>query len=351
QFRYVTRLQVDTDLKLSGTFPDLLLTGNVRVAEGEVSPALGSVSMDTEVGPGAGQTGALVQIPVSPLDYELHFTAEENFWLRNRNASIKLKADILASQHEGQPQVAGEITTVAGTYTIFGRNFRIRYGSLQFQGQATIDPLLDINAERTIRGKVHQGEMGLVSMSGRGVGSTPVTGQQYEIDRNTFVLHIGNTLSDPQFEITVKDKDNRAIEPPLTPEQARTLVLVDQTYREFQQQSSLSQAKMLDQAANLALSQANPYIQEFTGIDEFRIESQLFGRTVSDLQEEERASAQVTVGEFLFETIFFSFSQDLIDPSARSVQIEYLIGRNSSIIGTTDSRGHFSVDFRYLIKY
>ena len=57
------------------------------------------------------------------------------------------------------------------------------------------------------------------------------------------------------------------------------------------------------------------------------------------------------MGEFLFESIFFSISQDIIDPSARSAQIEYLIDRNSSIISQTDSRGHFSVDYRYRIRY
>ena len=147
-------------------------------------------------------------------------------------------------------------------------------------GQATINPLLDINAERTLRGKVLRGDLSGTSLISQGTGRTQVAGEQYEIDRNTFYLHIGGTLNEPQFEITVKDIDDREIEPPLTPEQARTLVLVDQTYREFQQQSSLSQAKLLDQAANLALNQANPYIQEFTGFDEFSIESQLFDRTI-----------------------------------------------------------------------
>ncbi|MBN2290346.1 MAG: translocation/assembly module TamB domain-containing protein [Candidatus Glassbacteria bacterium] len=350
QFRYVTQLKVSTRLKLAGSLPDLLLTGEVRVLEGEVSPNFGQVA----VGPGeqAPRQSALVQIPPAPIDYDLHFTADEDFWLRNRNASIKLKANIRAVQQENNPQVAGEITTVAGTYTIFGRRFKIRQGSLQFQGQATVNPLLDINAERVVRGKVLRGDLAGTSMLSHGSsGATQVTGEQYEIDRNTFYLHIGGNLNDPQFEITVKDNDDRTIEPPLTPEQARTLVLVDQTYREFQQQSSFSQSKLLDQAANMALNQANPYIQEFTGIDEFSIESQLFDRSSSETSNDERASAKVTMGEFLFESVFFSFSQDLLDPSARSVQIEYLIGRKSSIIGQTDSRGHFSLDFRYLIKY
>ena len=349
QFKYVTHLKVGTELKLTGTLPELLLTGNVRVLEGEVSTAFGQVPVRSDdQGPAKS---VLVEIPVVPFDYDLNFTAEENFWLRNRNASIKLKANLRAIQQENSPQVTGEITTVAGTYSIFGRRFRIRYGSLQFQGLAMINPLLDINTERTIRGKVLRGDLAGVSFASQGTGRTQVAGEQYEIDRNTFYLHIGGTLNDPQFEITVKDIDDREIEPPLTPEQARTLVLIDQTYRGFQQQSSLSQSKLLDQAANMALNQANPYIQEFTGFDEFSIESQLFDRTPTERRDDERASAKVTLGEFLFETVFFSFSQDLLDPSARSVQIEYLIGRNSSIIGQTDSRGHFSLDFRYLIKY
>ncbi|MFC1614120.1 translocation/assembly module TamB domain-containing protein [Gemmatimonadota bacterium] len=349
QFKYVSRLKLNTDLKLAGKLSDLLLTGKVLVLEGEVNPVISQVPVTSE--DQVPRQSALVKIPISPVDYDLQFTAEDNFWLRNRNASIKLKANIQAAQSHESPQVKGEITALAGTYSIFGRKFKIRQGSLQFQGLAIIDPLLDINAERTIRGKVLQSDLASASLVGQGTSSTQVSGERYEIDRNTFFLHIGGTLNEPQFEITVKDNDDREIEPHLTPEQARTLVLIDQTYREFQQQSSLNQVKLLDQAANMALNQANPYIQEFTGIDEFSIESQLFDRTPTESEADERASAKITMGEFLFESVFFSFSQDLLDPSARSVQIEYLISRNSSIIGQTDSRGHFSLDFRYLIKY
>jgi len=101
----------------------------------------------------------------------------------------------------------------------------------------------------------------------------------------------------------------------------------------------------------MALNQANPYLQALTGLDEFSFESQLFNRGLTEDRNGERASARITLGEFLFESVFFSLSQDLLDPSARSAQIEYLINRNSSIISQTDSRGHFSIDFRYRIKY
>ena len=347
QFKYVTSLKLDADLTAAGPVSRPVLQGNVQVLEGELNPMIGSVrTSDQEL---AAQSE--VRLPISPIDYNLTFIATENFWLRNRNANIKLSASLRAVQRDSVPQVAGQITTVAGYYSLYGRRFRIRYGNIQFQGQAVLNPLLDINAERTVRGKVLRADLAGSTVGFRGTSGPTIPGEQYEVDRNIFYLHIGGTLNSPQFNIRVRDREDREIEPPLTEERARTLVIFDQTYREFQQQSSLSQSKLLDQAANLALNQANPYLQELTGFDEFSFESQLFVRGAEQDQNSDRASAKITMGEFLFESIFFSLSQDLIDPSARSAQIEYLINRNSSIISQTDSRGHFSLDYRYRIKY
>lgn len=349
QFKYVTSLKMNADLSLQGPINKPVLSGAFRVLGGEINPSLGSIQVAGSDQPATSE--AVIQLPISPVDYNLTFVAPENFWLRNRNATIKLTARLRAVQQEGTPQVTGEITTVAGFFTLYGRRFRIRYGSIQFQGKSNLDPLLDINSERTVRGKIMSSNFFGPGIGFRGAAGPTVPGEQYEVDRNTFYLHIGGTLSSPQFEITVKDRDNRDIEPPLTEEQARTLVIFDQTFSEFQQQTSLSQSKLLDQAANMALNQANPYLQGLTGLDEFSFESQLFNRGANEEQTGERASAKITMGEFLFESVFFSFSQDLIDPTAQSAQIEYLISRNSSIVSQSDSRGHFSVDFRFRIKY
>ena len=347
QFRYVTSLRLDADLIASGAVSKPVLQGNVQVVEGELNPMIGSVrASDQQL---AAQSE--VRLPLSPIDYDLNFIAIEDFWLRNRNANIKLTANLRAVQRDSVPQVSGQITTVVGYYSLFGRRFRIRYGNIQFQGRAALNPLLDINAERTVRGKILRADLAGSTAGFRGTSGPTIPGEQYEVDRNTFYLHIGGIFNSPQFDITVRDREDRETEPPLTEEQSRTLVIFDQTYREFQQQSSLSRSKLLDQAANLALSQANPYLQELTGFDEFSFESQLFDRGVDQNQNSDRASARITMGEFLFESIFFSLSQDLIDPGARSAQIEYLINRNSSIISQTDSRGHFSIDYRYRIKY
>ena len=350
QFKYVTSIRVDADLQASGPVASPLLEGQIHVVQGEINPLIGS-----PVAMGGGDELAVesaVKLPVSPMNYDLRFSASDDFWLRNRNANIKLGADIQALQLDSVPRVNGSINAATGTYTLFGRRFRIRYGVLRFQGQPELNPLLDIEAERTVRGQVLRTDLIGGSFVSRGSSGPSIPGEQYEMDRNTLVLHIGGTLNNPQFDITVRDREDRAIDPPLTEEQARTLVILDQTWREFQQQSTYSQSKLLDQAANMALNQANPYLQEWTGLDEFSFESQLFNPTTGDQSNgSTERSAKITMGEFLFENVFFSLSQDIIDPSARSAQIEYLINRHSSIISQTDSRGHFSIDYRYRIRY
>ena len=350
QFKYVTSIRVDADLEASGPVSRPMIAGRVHVVQGEINPLLGS---------GVDMTGSdnlsadsQVRLPVSPVDYDIRFTTSDDFWLRNRNANIKLSADIRATQQDSVPSISGSINAAAGTYSLFGRRFRIRYGSILFQGQPELNPRLDIEAERTVRGQVLRTDLIGGSFVSRGSSGPSLPGEQYEVDRNTFILHIGGTMNSPQFDITVRDREDRAIDPPLTEEQARTLVIMDQTWREFQQQSTYSQTKLLDQAANMALNQANPYLQEWTGLDELSFESQLFNPATDDVGSNgSERSAKITMGEFLFENVFFSISQDIIDPSARSAQIEYLVNRHSSIISQTDSRGHFSIDYRYRIRY
>lgn len=350
QFKYVTSIRVNADLKASGSITAPLIEGQVHIVQGEINPLIGS---PVAIGGSDELVGENdVKLPVSPINYNLRFTTSDDFWLRNRNANIKLGAAIEATQLDGVPRISGSINAVTGTYTLYGRRFRIRYGVLRFQGQPELNPLLDIEAERTVRGQVRRTDLLGGSFVSRGSSGPSIPGEQYEMDRNTFILHIGGTLNSPQFVITVRDREDRAIDPPLTEEQSRTLVILDQTWREFQQQSTYSQSKLLDQAANMALNQANPYLQEWTGLDELSFESQLFNPATGDQSNgNTERSAKITMGEFLFENVFFSVSQDIIDPSARSAQIEYLINRHSSIISQTDSRGHFSIDYRFRIRY
>ena len=80
-----------------------------------------------------------------------------------------------------------------------------------------LNPLLDINAERTDRGKVLRADLAGSTVGFRGTSGPTIPGEQYEVDRNIFYLHIGGTLNSPQFNIRVRDRE------------ARTLVIFDQT--------------------------------------------------------------------------------------------------------------------------
>ena len=348
QFKYVSRMKVGAVLTLSGQFPSPVVTGNIRVIDGEFNPVFEQASAES----GSAESEAIM-IPVMPVDYDIGIRAKDNFLLKNRNTSLKLEAELKAFQTDGVPGVTGSVSTVSGgNYTLYGRRFRVRQGSVQFRGGPQINPTLNISAERTVRGRILRQDLSGVAFIGRSSTSNALTGtgQQYEIDRNTIYLSVTGTLADPIIDITVRDKDERPIEP-ITRDEALTLLIFDQTYQEFQQQAGISQSKLIDQVANMALSQANPLLQEITGIDDISLETQLFDERTTASDEQTQSSAKLTFGEFLFDTLFFSFSQDLIDPSARSLMIEYLINNKSSLIGQTDSQGHFSVDYRYLIKY
>ena len=116
------------------------------------------------------------------------------------------------------------------------------------------------------------------------------------------------------------------------------------TKEEFDAQPTFSQEKLGDQAANFITSQANPFLQGLAGIDEISIETALFSRG-------EDKSARVTIGKYLLQVVFLSYSQDILNPSVGSVSLEYFFGDRRSIGMQYDSKGNSSVDFKYRIKY
>ncbi len=163
------------------------------------------------------------------------------------------------------PQVSGQITTVAGYYSLFGRRFRIRYGNIQFQGQATLNPLLDINAERTVRGKVLRAGLAGSTLGFRGTSGPTIPGEQYEVDRNTFYLHIVGTFNSPQFDITVRDREDREIEPPLTEELLPSAVLSRPPLTDEQSPSaSLLWPPLIDEPCPRAMFSYPPLMQAVT---------------------------------------------------------------------------------------
>ena len=79
------------------------------------------------------------------LDLDINIPA--NTWVRGRGANIELKGALkIDKQYKDEPLITGNISTVRGTYKIFGKLFKIQEGNVNFPGVKDLNPLLDITA-------------------------------------------------------------------------------------------------------------------------------------------------------------------------------------------------------------
>jgi translocation and assembly module TamB len=77
----------------------------------------------------------------------LSVTISRNAWVRGKGANVEIQGDVEVKKKYGNPQiVTGTVSTVRGTYQIFGKLFKIEEGRVSFPGTTEIDPFLDITA-------------------------------------------------------------------------------------------------------------------------------------------------------------------------------------------------------------
>ena len=78
---------------------------------------------------------------------DLNVTIPKNSWVRGRGANIELKGKLkIDKEYKDEPLITGNISTVRGTYKIFGKLFKIQEGNVNFPAIKDLNPLLDITA-------------------------------------------------------------------------------------------------------------------------------------------------------------------------------------------------------------
>jgi autotransporter translocation and assembly factor TamB len=170
-------VKLDTDVHLTGSVRQPKLKGTVNIEPGfiNVAEVIAQATNSpysttaTEIEPAnSGNAVATPQVP-SPfdaLDLQLKIAIPNNLLLKGQgikpaNAPIDIGdmnayvagAVNVVKEPGGMVDLRGDITTVRGTYAFQGRRFDIlRDGTIRFQGGREINPILDLQAQRTISG-------------------------------------------------------------------------------------------------------------------------------------------------------------------------------------------------------
>ena len=82
---------------------------------------------------------------------DLDVNIPKNSWVRGSGANVELKGALkIKKDYDDEPLITGNISTVRGTYKIFGKLFKIQEGNVNFPGVKEINPLLDITARYNV---------------------------------------------------------------------------------------------------------------------------------------------------------------------------------------------------------
>jgi len=155
------RARVDGEMSVSGPIDALGVTGalalvdtRIRLPERE-DPLLREIrviarSADddplTRIVEGANAPGLLEHAAL-----DLRLRIPRGTWVKGRGANLDLEGELALRKRPLEvPRYSGEIEIVRGTYTLHGRRFAIRRGSLRFDGGTDANPLIDIEARHRV---------------------------------------------------------------------------------------------------------------------------------------------------------------------------------------------------------
>jgi|GEM_PF-4364869 len=320
QVKHVAQLTLDGDLVVEGSVRSPLLRGNLQLSEGEFSLPFGR-------GPGDLEGREMLTFPIN---VDIIADSRDNVWFRNKQANVEMEIDLAVRGGPEGVKVSGEMRPVRGFYLFNGRRFQVDEGAISFVGSTIINPILDVNASRVIRGRVRDNLTGSL-----------------EATENVINLHVGGFFDEVEFDIEVLDETGSVL--PVTREEAFTLLLLDMTKKEYDVRRGFYTERVQNQVATLLGQQAASLLQDASPLDVITIETDLFAQDAA-------GSAQVSVGKYFAKRFFLLYSQDIMEPSIYNISIEYGLRRRMFIVGQTRTGGdqfsdQFSLDFKYKFRF
>ncbi|RKZ28023.1 hypothetical protein DRQ26_01975, partial [bacterium] len=262
----------DGELSIRGQEPRI--SGDISISQGNLL-RLGSVSPEPSH---------------TPMPIDISITAD-NLWILTNEIEGKISGELFITNSGENISILGQLNFDNGKYFIYGQNFDIESGILDFKKIGNIDPELDVLA-KTI------------------------------IGNEEIYLHITGTLSQPKLEITSTNPD-------YTPEELLQLlsgstdtvgvreVLEDRT-------QYLLQRYVEHQLENIA--------RTTLGVDEIEIEPA--GENANILNPSEM---RLTVGKQVAGKLYIKYSQVLSSDPQQEIELQYRLSKNLTIGALEDA--------------
>ncbi len=251
------------------------------------------------------------------LSYNLDVRAEQNLLLVNTEADLELSGELVLSNTPAGQDISGELSTLRGSYFVFGNRFQIVQGELDFSSADDINPKIDIVAEARHRD------------------------DQIEI-------HITNTFAEPEIEVISEQGYSRE-------DVLRILMGLPVGGEDGSSGGTAGTAVAGRVGAELLNRLERVVSDELTGLVDFGLENRNLEGNTGDVETRWR------IGRYLPGGFYISYNQGLSMDSDREVALEYRLYKRLYLRSEVVNRGsefaneglvnEYNVDIRFRYEY
>ena len=235
---------------------------------------------------------------------DLSVVVPNQAWIRHPEANVELSGKLRAVKEAGKEMtLVGTITVVRGWIGFQGRRFNLTRGSVEFRGDETLNPALDVVAQYRL--------------------------PQYQVE-----VVVTGTLDKPV--LTLRS------EPALEQADILALLLFGKPLNSLNrnQQNTLQQSAA-EMAGGFAAAKVAEALSEALGLDRLGL----------DLGEVDAGGGQIGLRRYIGNRTYISISQDLSGETGQEVSIEYQIGPDWKITSSTSTAGSSGVGILWHKRY
>jgi translocation and assembly module TamB len=238
-----------------------------------------------------------------PLTLALQVEIARNAWIRRNDANIEIggQLSLTKAANEGV-RASGEIRLLRGWYAFQGRRFTLDQGTITFAGATPPKPTFDITAVYRTR--------------------------DYRIE-----VRITGSAEKPNLTLSS--------DPPLEQADVLSVLLFGKPASQLGRGQSVAlQQQALQLAAGYVMPELRTSVMDALGLDTLEVE-----------MPQGTGGARVSAGRYVAEDVFVSLGQEFGRRAAQVMGVEYDLGANVSVRGSTTTRGNSAIDLFWRYRY
>jgi translocation and assembly module TamB len=291
------------DLRLFGTANGAVLSGELQVTRFNLSQGFDFGSYVASNRQSNVLTGS--DSLLNKVKFDLHIYTTPDLRFSSSLARVSGDADLRLRGTMAKPVLLGRANIQEGEIFFNGAKYQLQRGDISFTNPVKIDPILDLSA--AIR-----------------VGD-------YDIE-------LGFHGTSDKLNVTYRS------EPPLPQADIIALLAMGRT-QEGSARAGGSQAAFTQEASNAILGQAinatvSSRVQKLFGVSRIKIDPHSATETSLD------HGPQVTIEQQVSNKLTLTYVQPVSQASQQTIQGEYNVTRNVSIVAVRDQNGVFALDIR-----